>query len=123
VDTRNKILTMEAAAGTAQGMAMAAGCFDVLLAEQVGELERARTREGLLAVVVEGASPILPVRARAEMVAALAVVDYVVIAPGNGELPDGWLEQLKPARVTHLEANHQRQLARLEAHVRRRQTA
>jgi glycerol-3-phosphate cytidylyltransferase-like family protein len=65
-----------------------AGYFDPLLAEHVRRL-RQHTAPGHL-LVVEVANPekpLLPQRARAELVAALSMVDYVVL--GNGEPAQG----------------------------------
>lgn len=60
------------------------GDFDPLLAEHVRRL-RDETAPGRLVVVevTNPARPLLPQQARAELVAALAMVDYVVL--GNGE--------------------------------------
>ena len=56
------------------------GRFDLLLAEHARRLEQLRAPGSLLAVVIEDStrSP-RPVRARAELVAALAAVDFVVL--------------------------------------------
>jgi bifunctional ADP-heptose synthase (sugar kinase/adenylyltransferase) len=60
------------------------GHFDPLLAEHVRRLEQARKPGQLLVVeVTNPAQPLLSQRARAELVAALSVVDYVV--QGDGE--------------------------------------
>ena len=56
------------------------GHFDPLLAEHVGRLRQAREPGSRLVVeVTNPARPLLPQRARAELVAALAMVDYVVL--------------------------------------------
>jgi bifunctional ADP-heptose synthase (sugar kinase/adenylyltransferase) len=64
------------------------GYFDPLLAEHVKRL-RESTKAGQLLVVevIDPDRPLLPQRARAELVAALAIVDYVVL--GNGEPAHG----------------------------------
>lgn len=63
------------------------GFFDPLLAEHVRRL-RNRVKPGHLLVVeiLEPEKPLLPQRARAELVAALSMVDYVIM--GNGAPSD-----------------------------------
>ncbi|MFZ0211559.1 MAG: adenylyltransferase/cytidyltransferase family protein [Candidatus Acidiferrales bacterium] len=74
-----------------QRIVLANGCFDVLHAGHVRYLEGARREGDVLAVAVNSDSsmrllkgpgrPILPAQARAELVAALGTVDYVVVFP------------------------------------------
>ena len=64
------------------------GHFDPLLAEHVRRLAQAREPGRLLVVEVTNPDqPLLAQRARAELVAALAMVDYVVMAEGRDESP------------------------------------
>ena len=64
------------------------GHFDPLLAEHVRRLrECAKPGQLLVVEVASPEAPLLPQRARAELVAALSMVDYVVL--GNGEPLDG----------------------------------
>ena len=65
-------------------MRWVSGYFDPLLAEHVRRLAH-RTAPGQLLVVeiADPPTPLLPQRARAELVAALSMVDYVVL--GNGQ--------------------------------------
>jgi bifunctional ADP-heptose synthase (sugar kinase/adenylyltransferase) len=91
MDTRNKIIDLETALGLdRQKLAVAAGAFDVLQAAHARFLETIRPADGELLVVVWNdaslSQPILPERARAQLVAALRVVNYVVIAARGGEL-------------------------------------
>ena len=90
MDTRSKIISLERAGALfsslgeeAGGVVIARGCFDLLSAEHCRELARARDRGKCLVVAVysdrESRRTVLSQSARAEMVAALAVVDYVVI--------------------------------------------
>jgi len=58
-------------------------------------------------------------RSRAEMVAALRMVDYVV-APSHDQV-ENLIHSLKPAAVVRLEAAHARLAAQLVEHVHRRQ--
>jgi D-glycero-beta-D-manno-heptose 1-phosphate adenylyltransferase len=87
-----------------QRIILANGCFDLLHVGHVHYLEGARREGDVLVVAVnsdastrglKGAGrPILPAQARAELVAALAVADYVVIF----EEPDvrALLRELRP---------------------------
>jgi hypothetical protein len=84
------------------------GYFDPLLAWHAARIGDLRQGAPALAVVVrEPADPILPARARAELVASLAAVDLVLIAPGGAALPvsvaleEGDLEQ-RAAFISHV---------------------
>jgi rfaE bifunctional protein nucleotidyltransferase chain/domain len=96
MNTREKILSREALAAELETarekgrqIVFANGCFDILHVGHVRYLAAARQEGDLLAVGVnsdrstqtlKGAGrPILPEMARAELVAALAAVDYVTI--------------------------------------------
>lgn len=118
MDTRNKILSCEQALAAARGMAVAAGTFDVLLTAHARRLREVRNHTGLLVVVLDADGPLLPLRARAEMVAALHMVDYVVTAH---EYPEEWLARLGTGCVVRLESEHRRQLIQLRDDVCRRQ--
>ena len=78
-------------------MTRVCGHFDPLLAEHVRRLQRHAGPDRLLVVEVTNPEhPLLPQRARAELVAALEAVDYVVLAdggPADGTDADitGWL--------------------------------
>lgn len=96
MNSREKILSLEALQSRLEDLrrqgrriVLANGCFDVLHVGHVRYLEGAR-REGDVVVVgvnsdegvrrLKGPGrPLLPQQARAELVAALAAVDYVVI--------------------------------------------
>jgi bifunctional ADP-heptose synthase (sugar kinase/adenylyltransferase) len=100
MDTRAKIIDLDHAAELAarlqaagRPLIVAAGCFDVLQAGHAGFLQRLRGNgrrdsAALLVAVYNDtalcelrgqARPILPERARAQLVAALGAVDYVVL--------------------------------------------
>ena len=96
MDTREKILSrtalLEQLAGQRRRrrrIVLANGCFDLLHVGHIRYLEGARREGDLLVVGVNSDAservlkgdgrPILPAQARAELVAALAAVDYVVI--------------------------------------------
>jgi bifunctional ADP-heptose synthase (sugar kinase/adenylyltransferase) len=93
LDTRSKIVPLDQIRILQDRTARwISGHFDPLLAEHVGRLRRAREPGSLLVVeVTNPARPLLSQRARAELVAALAMVDYVVLSnvePDTG-LPAG----------------------------------
>jgi bifunctional ADP-heptose synthase (sugar kinase/adenylyltransferase) len=115
VDTRTKIVSAaEAVRIAASGAIVVTGYFDPLLAAHAERLAGLK-REGLalMAAIADPENPILPTRARAELVAGLAVVDYVVesadgLAPGL--TANFRLEQEDEARLEDLiERVHARQ--------------
>jgi rfaE bifunctional protein nucleotidyltransferase chain/domain len=83
---------------------LANGCFDLLHVGHIRYLDGARREGDVLVVAVNSdaserrlkgpARPILPERARAELVAALAAVDYVLIFDEADV--EGLLEALRP---------------------------
>lgn len=90
--------------------AVVTGYFDPLTADHARRLAQIRAAHEKLIVVVNGGDDgILPSSARAELIAALAVVDYVVI----GETPDA-------VAIYHDEPEHEQLLNELVAHVGRR---
>jgi glycerol-3-phosphate cytidylyltransferase-like family protein len=117
VDTRSKILTPAAALRIpARPIAIVTGTFDVLRAEHAREIEEARTgAAALLAIVLPRAGELLPQRARAELVAALRAVDYVVAA-GPEEL-EALIHGLEPARIVRLEGADDRRLQQLREQI------
>jgi glycerol-3-phosphate cytidylyltransferase-like family protein len=123
VDTRSKILSRDAALQLPPPLTLVTGYFDILRAEHARDLQHARDRapaQPLMVVVLTPPNPLLSARARAELVAALRVVDYVVTAD-DGDL-DGIFETLKPAQLVRLEAAGKRLARQLMEHVQRRQT-
>jgi D-glycero-beta-D-manno-heptose 1-phosphate adenylyltransferase len=96
MDTRKKIFTREALRRVLdqhrrrrERVVLANGCFDVLHAGHVRYLEGARREGDVLVVGINSDAserrlkgpgrPILPEQARAELIAALRAVDYVLI--------------------------------------------
>jgi len=90
------------------------GTFDPLLAAHAQELQSMAQPDSTLVVIVdEGVDPILPVNARAELVAGVRVVDYVVpLSAGEGFEATGTVD-LRPAHNTRLSEfiDHVRQRA------------
>ena len=114
MDTRTKIVpTEEAARISAGGATVISGCFDPMIAahaERLQQLKRAGTP--LLVAITDPPNPVLPARARAELVAGLAVVDYVTES-ASGLTPQVRLEQEHQRRFDQLiELVHARQRAR-----------
>jgi bifunctional ADP-heptose synthase (sugar kinase/adenylyltransferase) len=90
LDTRTKIVPLHEIEGRLGNRAASriSGHFDPLLAEHVRRLAQAREPGRLLVVeVTNPAQPLLSQRARAELVAALSMVDFVVLGDGeaNGD--------------------------------------
>jgi bifunctional ADP-heptose synthase (sugar kinase/adenylyltransferase) len=129
MDTRRKILSPAAAVQLAgqlppDSLTVVTGYFDVLRAEHTRDLREVRERapaQPLLAVVLPLAGEILHQRARAELVAALYMVDYVV-AIGESDAA-GLIECLKPTVLVRLEEADARRIRQLTEHVHRRQTS
>jgi bifunctional ADP-heptose synthase (sugar kinase/adenylyltransferase) len=82
LDTRTKIVPLDEIRECLQNRAACwiSGHFDPLLAEHIVRLAEAREPGRLLVVeVTNPAQPLLAQRARAELVAALSMVDFVVL--------------------------------------------
>lgn len=98
MDTRTKIVSAAKAGSiAASGATVVTGYFDPLLAahaERLSALKRAGLP--LLVAVADPENPILPARARAELLAGLAVVDYV--AESMDGLPAGFLPNFRLER-------------------------
>ena len=105
MDTRNKILTLDAFRRLSQPLTVVATSTSVLRAGFVKELEGLRVPGRALVVVLLPAEPeLLPARARAEVMAGLRAVDYVVIAT---------MEDLSGVEVISLETSDRRRTADL----------
>jgi len=93
------------------------GYFDPLLAEHARRLEGLRgPNETLLVVVRDPEHPLLPARARAELVAALRAVDLVVVAADVDEL----VRALQPDELVRGEAADEACRQELIRHVQNR---
>ncbi len=96
MDTRGKIVSLDTLRQRLdehrrrnQGIVLANGCFDLLHVGHIRYLEGARREGDVLVVAINSDAseralkgdgrPVLPARARAELVAALRAVDYVVV--------------------------------------------
>ena len=126
MDTRTKILTASALAALDPPRPLLAvlARFDILRVDMVRELAAARQRTGagsLLAIVRPVAGELVPTAARAEMAAALRVVDYVFIAE-NGDLTS-LPASLRPIEIMNLEEADAQRTRQLIEHVHIRQSA
>src|SRR5690349_17410080 len=117
MDSRSKILTFDAALELRPVGAVVSGTFDVLLAGHAQALAAIRelTEKPLLVVVLPLAKEVLPQAKRAEMVAALRMVDYVVI--GDSAELDRLIEVLRPAIVERMGAADAQRMKQLIEHV------
>jgi hypothetical protein len=104
LDTRSKIISYEQALNLARNepVRWLTVHFDPLLAEHARRIQAARAPgHRLIVVVTNPALPLLPQRARAELVAALADVDYAV-------MQDGISEEAEDAGITREFVDHVR---------------
>ncbi len=123
MDTREKIVDLPRAREIARQkrtrLILVTGYFDVL---RTGHIERLRhlseAGKGLMAVVLDPPAPILSQRARCELVAALAMVDYVVPAGQDG-LQD-LLNEFPADAIAREEASDLPRTQELTAHVQQR---
>lgn len=91
MDTRAKIIPFEQAVHLASRnlVRWVTGTFDPLLAEHAQHLrDFARAGHMLIVIVSNPVQPLLSQRARAELVAALSVVDHVVMKAGRAPSTD-----------------------------------
>ena len=110
MDTRSKILDPSEAIERLSGpnhasFLIARGSFDILRGEHCRRLAQEKEESGALLVLVAGDEnpprTVLDARTRAELAAALEVVDYVVIL-GEAEA-NGFISSLSPVRVVEPE--------------------
>ena len=126
MDTRTKIIDAQRAAALAQelrangtSIKLITGHFDVLTAGHVRRLREIHNGPGTLFVmVVDPPAPVLAACARAELVAALAMVDYVVLAPGRA-VPE-LLAQFRASEIVQEETADLLRARRLAEHVQSR---
>ena len=126
LDTRHKIVSAEEAIRLAldlhrQGcvVRVVTGYFDLLLAEHVRRLEELAQGESLFTVVLDHPGALLSVRARAELLAALAVVRCV--AAVEGPQVEDFLRRFAWREIVREEETDGRRLQAFIEHVHRRQ--
>src|SRR5579863_6742768 len=124
MDTRNKIIEPQNAVLLSQelsrkGVKVVTGYFDVIVAEHVRRLSEIKNGSGpLVVVVLDPPEPVLPARARAELVAALRVVDYVV--PAGEQAAQELLSHFTPGEIVREESADLLRARRLSEHVQSR---
>jgi hypothetical protein len=121
MNTREKIVHPSALNG--RRVTLVAAYFDPLLDWHAERLTSIRpAAETLAALVLPLEDELLPQRARAELAAALRVIDYVLIAPGSDRnASEDLIRAMNPAQVFRLDDEDLRRRAELIAHVRSRQ--
>lgn len=123
MDTRTKIISAEEAAAIGQPakLKVVVGYFDPLHAAHVRRLsELRRNGETLVAVVADPPAPVLPLRARAELVAGLSAVDYVLPAGADAL---GVAERLGRGEIIDETGSDEQRRDELIRQVKRRQNA
>jgi bifunctional ADP-heptose synthase (sugar kinase/adenylyltransferase) len=126
MDTRTKIIEPERAAARLQelreqgrAVKVVTGYFDVLVADHVTRLrEIGRTPGTVFVLVLDPPAPLLGTRARAELVAALAMVDYVV--PAAEQAAAALLSRCAASEILREETADLLRAERLSQHVQRR---
>lgn len=120
MDTRTKIVSWRALPRlVTEPVTLVIGYFDILRASHIRELAQLQPKR--LAVAVRpDLCAVLPLDARAELVAALRMVDYVVTADDR-EL-DTLVRALRPAEVVHLDDADRERAAELRQNVHSRQS-
>lgn len=126
LDTRRKIVAPEAISRS-QPIVLVSGFFNPLLASHASRLETLRRDGWRLAVLLsDPPDPVLPLQARAELVAALRAVDYVVVADGAATDHNSESEiilRVQPAEIVREQEADQRRTRELIAYVHARQPA
>ncbi len=124
MDTRHKIIESKRAQALAQGLRakgvkIVTGYFDVIVAEHVRRLREIKNGSAMLVVVVlDPPEALLAARARAELVAALAVVDYVV--PADEQAAKELLSHFTASEIVREESDDLLRARRLSEHVKSR---
>lgn len=126
MDTRNKIIPPDRAATLAgelrargATLKVVTGYFDVLVADHIRRLREIADGSGaVFALVLDPPQPLLSSSARAELVAALGVIDYVV--PAEEQAARELLSHFQPGEIVREEPADLLRASRLTEHVQRR---
>jgi hypothetical protein len=92
-----------------------------MLADHVRRLGKIGAEERLFVIVTSPAKPLLPARARAELAAALEIVEHVVVAPPDRLQP--LLRLIPTNRLVLEQAQEASRTEELMRHVHARQEA
>jgi bifunctional ADP-heptose synthase (sugar kinase/adenylyltransferase) len=98
---------------------LVAGYFDVLTPDLVQRLRSLADGARLIAVVLDPPKPLLPPQARAELAAALSMIDYV-LSP-QGESIEKAIEEIRPDEVVREDLADGKRSQALIEHVHQRQ--
>ena len=94
MDTRNKIVSAQDAAARMPHMAfLVSGWFDPLLAVHAARIDEIPEQFAVVVLIVDPPDPLLPARARAELVAALHRVELVILDDARSLTPALRLEE------------------------------
>jgi len=118
LDTRSKIIPLRDAQQRTQDTPArwVSGHFDPLLAAHVQRLrEHAQPGRLLIVEVTNPERPLLSQQARAELVAALGMVDYVVLGNGARTGQGGGDAKITERFVQHVLRRHREEAAREES--------
>ena len=121
MDTRTKIVSGAIGFVPERPLLLVVGRFDILRAEVARDLAAAKQRTGArsLAVAVRPlADELAPLAARAEMAAALRLVDYVLVIP-DGDLA-ALAASLQPLEIINMEEADAQRTRQLVEHVHSR---
>jgi hypothetical protein len=128
MDTRKKILNLDEAVEVASSLRargrrlkLICGHFDVLTADHIRRLRSLSNGQPFMAAVFDSPNALLSLSARAELAAALSMIDYVIPMAVDGF--ERALEQIQPSEVVRDEAADLHRVAALIEHVHRRQRA
>jgi bifunctional ADP-heptose synthase (sugar kinase/adenylyltransferase) len=124
MDTRAKIIDLASAArlrSPGVRLKLIAGYFDVLTPDLVRRLRSLSDGARLIAVVLDPPKPLLPAQARAELAAALSMIDYV-LSPRRESLEKA-IEQIQPDEVVREDLADGKRSQALIEHVHQRQTS
>ena len=107
MDTRNKIVLASEAESRLPHIAfLISGWFDPLLAVHATRIEEIPEQFAVAVMIVEPPDPVLPARARAELVAALRRVELVILDEARTLTPALRLEEeeaeLRPKFLEHV---------------------
>jgi glycerol-3-phosphate cytidylyltransferase-like family protein len=127
-DTRHKIITLEQARAIAAESGVPSSAFvthlEVLRASHICKLQEvAAANQGrLFVILIDPKTPLVPLPERAEMAAALRVVDYVIPVPAGAGATgvDQALDALHPDVTVHDEEEDRERTRLLIEHVRSR---
>jgi bifunctional ADP-heptose synthase (sugar kinase/adenylyltransferase) len=109
LDTRKKIVTLEKALtiAAAEPVRWVTGHFDPLFAQHARRIrEFIEPGYRLIVLVTNPAEPLLPQRARAELVAALAGVDFVVMKDGAAPANQHEDDRIRQEFIDNVIARH-----------------